>query len=57
MTFEDFEAELTRQIDADAEHVHQQWKDSRDEALASACAQYESAVRIEESQRKEAARC
>ena len=57
MTFEDFEAELTRQIDADAEHVHQQWKAERDEALVSACAQYESAVRVEESQRKEAARC
>lgn len=51
MTFEDFEAELTRQIDADAEHVHQQWKDSRDEALVSACAQYEAAVRAEASQR------
>lgn len=51
MTFENFEAELTRQIDADAEHVHQQWKAERDESLVSACAQYESAVRVEASQR------
>ena len=51
MTFEDFESELKRQIDADAEHVHQQWKAWRDEALVSACGQYESAVRVEEIQR------